>query len=34
MFNFNGIDHMNMKVKDLKESQGFYNKIFNFEVKE
>ena len=34
MFNFNGIDHMNMKVRNLEESLGFYNKVFNFKVKE
>ncbi len=34
MFNFNGIDHLNIKVKDLKESIEFYQKVFGFEVKE
>jgi lactoylglutathione lyase len=34
MFNFNGIDHINMKVRNLEESLVFYNKVFNFKVKE
>ena len=34
MLNFNGIDHINMNVKNLKESIEFYRKIFQFEIKE
>ena len=34
MLNFNGIDHINMNVKNLEESISFYKKLFGFEVKE
>lgn len=34
MLNFNGIDHINMNVKNLSESIQFYKKFFGFEVKE
>lgn len=34
MLNFNGIDHINMNVKNLEESISFYKKLFSFEVKE
>jgi len=34
MLNFNGIDHINMNVKNLNESINFYKRLFGFEVKE
>lgn len=32
MLNVTGIDHLNMDVKDLKETVEFYQKLFGFEV--
>ena len=34
MFNFKGIDHINMRVKSLEKSFEFYKKVFGFEIKE
>lgn len=34
MFNIYGIDHLNLKVKNLDKTIEFYKQLFNFEVKE
>lgn len=34
MLNFKNFDHININVSNLKESIKFYQKVFNFEVKE
>lgn len=34
MLNFKGYDHINLTVKNLKESAEFYQKVFGLEVKE
>jgi catechol 2,3-dioxygenase-like lactoylglutathione lyase family enzyme len=34
MLNFNGIDHINMNVKNLDRSVTFYSDVFGFKVKE
>ena len=34
MFKFNGMDHLNLRVKNIQETVNFYNKVFNFEIKE
>lgn len=34
MFQFNGLDHLNIRVNNLNKSLNFYKKLFNFEVKE
>jgi lactoylglutathione lyase len=34
MFKFNGMDHLNLMVKNIDETVNFYNKVFNFEIKE
>ncbi|GAB4327123.1 MAG: lactoylglutathione lyase [Candidatus Zixiibacteriota bacterium] len=34
MIGIERIDHINMRVKDLDESIGFYTRLFGFEIKE
>ena len=34
MFKFNGIDHLNITVKNLDKSLDYYKRIFGFEVME
>jgi lactoylglutathione lyase len=34
MLKFNGIDHINMNVRNLEKSVSFYQDVFGFEVKE
>ena len=34
MLNFNGIDHINMNVSNLKNSLNFYKEVFGFKIKE
>ena len=34
MFNFNGIDHLNITVKNLNKSVDYYQRLFGFQVLE
>lgn len=34
MFNFNGIDHLNITVKNLDKSVDYYQRIFGFKIME